>query len=255
MELKILTQNLHCLVEENIQEKQERIAQKILELDIDFVFLQEVAQTSINQTVSANEINSDNYALALQQILQSKGKKYDLNYIAIKESFGIYDEGVGILSKHKLDFCDSKYISKIQEYSDWKSRMVLICKTKIEGLDIHLATTHFGWSDGYEVFEEQFDIAVENMMDKDFAILAGDYNITPDSIEYKHIINHHWYDTLANTTQFNSPTFRGDDLTKGERVRLDYVMTNKQTSLLESQILFDEDRVSDHLGVYVKIEV
>lgn len=255
MKLKILTQNLHCLVEKDIEDKQKLIADEIIKKDVDIVFLQEVAQTKCDQTKGIKTM-PDNYGLKLLELLEKAGFKAYFYYEPIKESFGIYDEGVGIISKYPLEQVKTRYISKIREYSDWKSRKVLTGELHLNHQKILLATTHFGWSDGYEVFEEQFDLATKDIPDNAKVILAGDYNIQTDSKEYAYIISKKWIDIFKNNrTYFNKPTFRGGDDINNDPVRLDYIMTKQPVKLLDQEIVFIEQRVSDHYGVYVEIEI
>ena len=254
MEFKILTQNLHCLVENNIEKKQKIIVEAIKRKDIDIVFLQEVAQTKTSSIIS-DKIREDNYGLILKNLLLESGLKYYFYYEPIKESFGIYDEGVAILSKYPLQFIESKFISNITDYSNWKSRKILIYKLCRQDFTCHLGTTHFGWSDEYEVFENQFDLATENISKRDFSILAGDFNTIPGSKEYRHIVDKKWVDLFEFTDYYDKPTFRGDQVSFQKPTRIDYIMTNKKVDLLEKEILFIDDRVSDHFGVYAKINV
>jgi len=80
---------------------------------------------------------------------------------------------------------------------------------------ITLATTHFGWSDGYEVFEEQFDLATEKIKDD----------------EYKYITKQGWHDLFIDDPKFlKLPTFRGDFSTNDKPARLDYIMTNHKVN-------------------------
>lgn len=255
MRLKLMTLNLHCFAEENIKENQKLIAETIIKNDVDIIFLQEVAQLETPENKLKKMISDDNYGLNINQIMSSKGYVYHYYYDPIKASFSIYQEGVGILSKYPLEQVKSTYISRSREYSDWKSRKVLSAVLDLRHKMIHLATTHFGWSDGYEVFEEQFDLAT-NYNDNAFMILAGDFNILPNSKEYKHIIDKGWIDLFGDDKDFfEKPTFRGDTVSKETESRLDYFMTNEKVNLINSKILFIEERVSDHFGVYAEIEV
>lgn len=256
MNLKILTLNLHCFAENNVETKQNIIASRIDELKIDVIFLQEVTQSQNNQILTNTNIKSDNYGLFLQELLAKKGQKYYFYYEPIKKSFDIYDEGIGILSKYPLEFVKSKLISKSKDYSNWKTRKALIYKLKLNEKTLTLATTHFGWSDGIEVFEDQFDLVSKDIITNELAILAGDYNIYVESMEYKHIIDKGWFDIFRDQADFyKRPTFRGDDNTHLNKIRIDYIMTNKPVRLINQKILFIEDRVSDHYGVFVMIEI
>lgn len=249
MKLRILTLNLHCLVEENLEKKQKMIAEAIIENKIDIVFLQEVAQTK-----SKEKLVEDNYALCLQTLLEEMGSRYNLYYESIKESFGIYDEGLAFLSKPSLEFVAFPYISKTRDYGNWKSRRILVYSLNSEKT-ITLATTHFGWSDGYEKFEDQFDLAETILQNHENVILAGDFNIVPGSAEYKYIIRKNWRDIFEDDDENLYPTFRGDDTTLTKSVRIDYVMTRPVFEVLERKVLFKDDRVSDHFGVLIEIVI
>ncbi len=255
MKLKLLTLNLHCFAEENIEQNQKLIAETIIKLDADIIFLQEVAQ-SMTLPILTKSIKEDNYGYAIQQELNKLGNTYNFYYEPIKESFGCNDEGLGILSKEPLKFLSSNHISKTIDYGNWKTRKVLAYELDTKTKKIALATTHFGWSDGYEVFEDQFALATEKFADADLVILAGDFNIVADSKEYKYIINKGWNDVFHMNSEYrNAPTFRGDDVTKFKQRKIDYIMTNQEVKLLNQKILFIEDRVSDHYGVFAEIEV
>ncbi len=255
MILKILTLNLHCFAEKGIPENQGKIANKILEHDIDVILLQEVAQTQ-NEEAAYDSVKKDNYGLRLLNLLHETNKEYLFYYEPIKDSFCTLDEGLGIISKYPLIFKNSKFISKTRDYKNWKTRKVMIYELPCDVLPIHFATTHFGWSDGYEVFEEQFDLASIELLNEKLSILAGDFNIREDSKEYQHIINSGWHDAFKGDKDFfHRPTFHGDESTEGKRVRLDYVMTNKPVNVKHKEIFFQENRVSDHMGVYVEIDL
>ena len=92
--------------------------------DVDVVFLQEVCQPKDN-TLQCALTKEGNYALALQQLLRELGSTYQLYYDPIKIGFAIYEEGLGILSKHPLVHNTTKYISKTREYENWKARKIL----------------------------------------------------------------------------------------------------------------------------------
>ncbi|XMB72915.1 endonuclease/exonuclease/phosphatase family protein [Mycoplasmatota bacterium WC30] len=255
MKLKLLTLNLHCFAEQNIEQNQKLVAEMIIKYDVDIVFLQEVAQT-MNLPIIKDNIKENNYGYMIQQELSGQGYIYNYYYEPIKESFGSNDEGLGIISKKPLKFLSSKYISKTIDYGNWKTRKVLAYELETDSKKIALATTHFGWSDGYEVFEEQFTLATEDFINIDLVILAGDFNIVSDSKEYKYITKNGWNDVFYKNPDFkNTPTFRGDEDTMRRQVKIDYIMTNKEVELLNQKILFIEDRVSDHYGVFAEIEV
>ncbi len=252
MNLKLLTLNLHCLVEENLEDKQNKIVEEIIKNDIDIIFLQEVSQTR-DKPVIYDNVKEDNYGLALMNKLKNKGYIYNYYFDAFKKSFNKYDEGLAILSKIKLDLIKSKYISNIKDYNNWKTRKILIYR--MSRYHINLATSHFGWSDETERFEEQFDRAIESFNEDELTILAGDFNISYKSKEYDHILKNNFIDIFSKKEEFiNQITFKGDTL-NSDHMRLDYFFTSRPVTLIDQKILFKDIRVSDHLGVYVKIKI
>jgi len=253
--LKLLTLNLHCLVEENLFLKQQTIAEKIAEYDMDIIFLQEVAQTQKNP-IHSTTVKTDNYGLVLQQLLKNMNKIYYLYFEPIKQSFGKYDEGVAFLSKHPITYSQSKIISKTNDYNDWKMRKILVYYLPLETQKIYLATTHFGWSDGYEVFEEQVDQALLVLPKQDFTIIAGDFNITPQSKEYRYILEKGLLDVFQDDPiYFKKPTHKEHMDIHTTGTRIDYIMTNQKVELLDKEILFIDQPVSDHFGVYIEIKL
>ncbi len=250
MNLKLLTLNLHCFAESNMEEKQKIIAKEISTRDVDIIFLQEVAQLETKENMAKVMISKDNYGLSIKKLLKRYGKDYNFYYEPIKRGFNIYQEGVGILSKYQLSDITSKYISNSRVYDNWKSRKVLYGKLEIDSRSIYLATAHLGWTDEFEQFENQFDLAVEDF-DNNHTIFAGDFNVTPESKEYEYIKKQGWIDILAQIPEI---TFIGDVQNKMP-ARIDYFMSNKREKLINQEILFKEKRVSDHFGVYIEIEV
>ncbi len=250
MEIRILTLNLHCFAEEEIENKQNLIAKEIIKNNIDIIFLQEVAQTK------GELINSDNYGLNIVEILKAFGMDYYFYYEGFKRSFDVYEEGLGFISKYPLKSQQTRVISNTNDYDNWKTRKILECDLEFFGKTIKIATTHFGWSDESEVFEKQFSKGTETFDSQKLTILAGDFNITPKSKEYKYIIDNGWLDLSKDQTDFYlEPTFKGDQTTKDSRVRLDYIMANKPVKVIEKMVLFNEVYVSDHFGLYMILDI
>lgn len=250
MKLKMLTLNLHCFAEKDIRDKQITVVEEIISKEIDIIFLQEVAQTR------GSLISEDNYALSLINLLSIKGHNYKLYYEGFKKSFDIYEEGLAVISRFELIPKKSQLISKTDNYDDWKTRKILSFDLEEFKERITIATTHFGWSDGYEVFEEQFDEGGKCLDKQNLVILAGDFNVSPESKEYNYIIDKGWVDLSNDDSDFyNRPTFKGDNNSNEGGTRLDYIMTNKLVEVIEKSILFTENCVSDHYGLYMCINI
>lgn len=253
--IKFLTLNLHCFEEEDITEKQATIVEEVIRLDLDIIFLQEVAQYVKDQTFTGN-IKTSNYGLKLQEQLRKKGHIYHYSYEPIKELFNSHDEGLAILSKYPINDFEGIYISKTRDYSNWKLRKMIKANVIIDDLCITLVNVHMGWTDEDEVFEDQVDLLVENCNFSAFTIFAGDFNVRPTTKEYAYLISKGFIDPFKNDLEmFERKTFsKATDLNK-EKARIDYFFTSKKINVLDRKILFTDKLVSDHYGLYLKIRV
>lgn len=254
-ELKLLSLNLHCLEEKNLVEKQRIIAKKISDLDIDIILLQEVAQY-LDGALLRDKIKTSNYGLALQSLLESKGSIYHYYYEPIKHSFNKYDEGLGILSKVPITSFRTEYISKTQDYENWKSRKMIQGECRYQGKTLSLVNTHMGWTDGYERFEDQIDELIKHSSSQHFTIFAGDFNVRPTSKEYQYILSKKLLDPFKDHQElFEKQTFaKAMDVHK-DTARIDYFFSNRKMNVLDAKILFTSPLVSDHYGVYIKIKL
>ena len=254
--MKLLTLNLHCFAEDNIKDNQKMIADSIIEKGIDVIFFQEVAQSK-HLDILANDIKENNYAYVIKNILKEKGYDYHIHYKTGNMAFGKYDEGLAIISKTKLFDFKHFYISKTIDYNDWNTRVIVTAKTKINDKILTLTSAHLGWSNGFEVFENQFDKLLDNLDSSDYNIIAGDFNVKAGSKEYDYVVNRGYIDTFYNDERkhFLTPTHLDDmDVQIGSN-RIDFIMSNRQFKLIKREIIFKESRVSDHYGVLVELDI
>ena len=252
--MKVLSLNLHCFAEKNIVENQHTISNFILRNDIDIIFFQEVAQSEQDELVTEH-IRMDNYALIVQQILEDSKKTYYLHYMFGNLAFGSYQEGLAILSKYKYVDTAHKFISKKVDYYDWHTRVIVNARIVYNNVDINLYSAHLGWSEGEEVFEEQIDRLITNH--SELTIYAGDFNVYAGSKEYDYIINKGLIDCsyFGDKKYFQHPTHIKDlDVQSGEN-RIDYVFTNRPVKVIDRKIVFKDNLVSDHYGVYIEFEI
>ena len=253
--MKILTLNLHCFEEDTIELNQKLIVDIIHQEDIDVVFFQEVSQNKDDSTVNG-DVKEGNYVYVIRQELLRAGSEYDYYYKFGNLAFGEYEEGLAILSKTKLTNKKSFYISKTMDYFQWNTRIIVNANTIIEDNIINLSSIHFGWSDGYEVFEDQVDMLLENLDNNDINIIAGDFNISPGSKEYEYIVKKGYIDLFYNNEKkyYNIPTHINDIDQKEGSSRIDYVMSNNKFNVISRKIIFDKEMVSDHYGVFIEIK-
>ncbi len=254
--MKILTLNLHCFAEETIKENQLLIVETIIKEDIDIIFLQEVAQSE-NLDIMFDDIKKDNYGYKLKTLLEESGYNYFFHYKIGNLSFNKYDEGIAILSKTLLFDQTHFFVSKKVEYKNWNTRVIVSAKTIVNDKVLTLTSTHFGWSDGYEVFEDQVGKVLDNLKCEEINIIAGDYNVKAGSKEYNYVINKGYIDLFYNGEEeyFDISTHIDDmDIQVGSN-RIDYIMSNTHFAVSNRKILFKDKKVSDHFGVMIEIVV
>lgn len=222
--------------------------------NIDLIFLQEVAQYHDEEVILEN-IKPSNYAYKLQQKLKEQNENYYLYFEPIKFSFNKYDEGLAILSRYKLDNIEGFHISKQKDYNSWKTRKILSTTYTKNQTKFQFITAHLGWSDEVETYENQFNELLNKLKHDHIAIIAGDFNVSPKSKEYSHILQSGLQDLYGlNPKHLFDPTHVADmDIHSGE-TRIDYVFSTHRLEVLERQILYKTNPVSDHYGVYVNLK-
>ena len=255
--MKIMTLNTHSLSEENGLEKLKKVAKFILENDVDVIALQEVNQSIEADIAKAPSsyrgchlLKADNYALALSSYLE----EYQWDWIPIKVGFDKFDEGLAIFSKKPIVSSEEFVLTHTDNYFNWKKRAALA----VQCGEIWVCTVHFGWwDDEEEPFIDQWDTLISHMKDKE-VYLAGDFNAPDDrrNESYDYILQNGWMDTriLAKEVK-GKETIPGkiagwDQEEKG--MRIDYIMTNKKRLIKSHQVIFDQDRVSDHYGIILE---
>ena len=252
--MKILTLNLHCFAEELLEHNQEVIADFIFENDIDIIFFQEVAQHMDSPIYSGN-IKVGNYGQKVTNLLSDMGQTYYYHYEPGNRAFNDLDEGLAILSKHRLLNKESFFVSRETSYDDWKTRKLVKASVKIDNELIDLVCIHLGWSDENEKFEDQVDVLMEHLDMSKKVIIAGDFNVPEGSDEYKHVISKGFNDLYYNNEEkyFHDVTHQPYIDVKKEAKRIDYIMSNKTFNIINREIVFKEEKVSDHFGVLIEI--
>lgn len=252
--MKILTLNLHCFAETDIQSKQALIVNEIVSQSCDVIFLQEVAQSKTKNFIDSTkyiqsiEIREDNYAYSLLKSLQGLGLSYYMVYSVSNEAFGEYDEGLAILSKNPFLKHDHTYVSKTQDYNDWKTRKIIFGDVQFQNQVVRLICVHLGWADEVEVFEYQFKKLLQSLDLKLLNIVSGDFNVSDISSEYEYT-QMYLYDVIGSDKKTKDPT-HGDS-------RIDFIMTSKPTQITHYHTLFKtvEEQVSDHRGILVTLSL
>ena len=171
--MKILSMNVHSLIETEEGAKLEQFARMVQTEQPDVIGLQEVSQTGSAPVVADGEglvvmngpesseslkitveegwegyvpcrgragedhspvlLRQDNYALRLAARLRQLGTPYYWTWIPIKLGYGKYDEGLAIFSKTPVSDTDRFFISRSRDYGYWKTREILGVRTQAGG--------------------------------------------------------------------------------------------------------------------------
>lgn len=284
--MKLLTLNTHSLQEENYLQKLKQFIEVILIEKPDIIAMQEVNQT-ITAPLAGQELltgfypcsnektalREDNHAANTAKLLREAGISCSWTWISSKIGYEKYDEGMALISLgEKIISTDSFYISKIQDYQNWKTRKVL--GMQIANCNDWFFTVHMGWwQDKEEPFLEQWKRFNSNLQKKRNEAknvwLMGDFN-SPSEIRnqgYDLIKSDGWYDTYSISEEKDNgftvkgsidgwKTFSEDFKPVHDGMRIDHIWCCNQVNVKSSRVIFDGNNgpvVSDHFGVIIEI--
>lgn len=261
--MKLLTLNCHSWLEENQLEKIKSIAEAIKEKQYDVIALQEVSQ-KIEGDISYGIVKNDNFALVLQRELNKiEEDSYSFIWDYSHIGYDIYEEGVAIITRHKIKDSKSFYISKSNDKTNYRSRNIVSVTVEIDGEEIDFYSCHAGWwNDEIEPFKYQADELFKKINNEKLSFIMGDFNNNA-------YVRNEGYDYLLSKglkDTYNLSTTCDDGITvKGaiagwedqrENKRLDLILVNKEINVIESKVIFNginKGVVSDHYGVEVVI--
>lgn len=269
--MKLLTLNTHSWLEEQPYDKLDTLIKTILENRFDIIALQEVNQSidaslldlsGSNDYQSANitvQIKQDNFAFQLQQKLKQMGLRYYWTWQPSHIGYDIYDEGLAFLSLQPIQQVETFRASKSIAYDNHKTRFIV-------GIQVDnrwYFNLHLGWwNDDEDTFKEQWAVCRTFFKTLSGSIyLMGDFN-SPSQLsgEGYDLVSKEWFDTflLANkrdTGQTVENKIDGWSDNK-EKLRLDFIFTNKTIAVKKSEVLFNGINypvISDHYGVSIEL--
>lgn len=277
--MKLLTLNTHSLAEENAGQKQIAFAQMIAQELPDVFALQEVNQRIEEVPVCMDgnphyipcpgffgPVRRDNHALTLSRLLKERNCPYFWTWVPAKIGYGIYEEGLALFSRTPIQQTEQVFISKSQDFSNWKTRKSL----GIQTLGSWFYSVHMGWwKDEEEPFAQHWDNFTRHIQTTksktDTIWLAGDFN-SPANIPkegYTYIKTSGWWDSYTLAEEKDSGITVGGAIdgwrdqnshAENEGMRIDYIWCNKKTSIRQSQVVFNGKHypvISDHYGLMV----
>lgn len=274
--MKWLTLNVHSWIEEDTERKMDILARYILSNDLDGISLQEVNQRRdalveeqphyfIPSKQDNTPIKQDNYALYLVKRLAALGVNYYWSWTYSHVGYGIYEEGVAILSKTPLQ-PEAVLVSSVNEKEDVKRRMMLCAKVTVDNKDILVTSNHYSWwhQDAKQGFQVEWALTTKFL--NQFScpkLLCGDFN-GPDTIksETYDLVTETFIDTyqIAKNVsgRFTIPKEIDGWKNVKEQLRIDYIFVSKECSVKSSEVVFDGKLypcVSDHYGVVVSMDM
>lgn len=263
--MKILSLNLCNDPKLDNNLKYHLISDFIIEENIDIVILQEVFQSQ-SEDIAYENVRFYNKALLIQNIMGQKGgRKYHEKIHMFKTCWDIYDEGLAVISKYPIVKSFTKTISNITDYENYKKRDMLNVVVDHFGKLISISNLHLGWTDKTENWQDQFDKAISAINEStrkeriDCSIIAGDFNISSDSPEFKYIESLGYKDLLIkyNINFKNKATFKelSKDQTNLKNGHIDYIITKNDLHVSEGKLVLDNDLVGDHKGILINISV
>lgn len=261
--MKLLTFNTHSIVDKDYEKKIDVLSSAILKHAPNVIALQEVMQPSNNKTIKEDTLLSslnipvkeENFAYRVLKKLNENNSNYHGVYLGIKSAYGLYDEGLAILTSGEISSTEATQLTKFNDYNNYKTRFAL--GARIDGTWFY--SLHFNWWDDKDSsFEHEWKALLEAIHSKKGAWLMGDFNITPSSKGYE-LVTKRYYDTYMLAKEIdNGITVLGDidgwenDTSKK---RIDYIFTDKSVEIKSSNTVFsgkEEEVISDHFGVLVE---
>ncbi|MBE6049996.1 MAG: endonuclease [Clostridium sp.] len=257
--MKLLTLNCHSWQEENQLEKIKYLAKTISEEKYDVITLQEVSQK-----LSRGEgITKENYLSVLLDELNNLGiEEYEYFWDMSHIGYDIYEEGLAILTKHKIVDKESFFVTKSTDIKNYKARKILKANISIENEIYTFFSCHLGW---WHDEEESFKYQVKSLLDKvdndKKTFLMGDFNNNAFVKDegYDYLLSQGIYDTYKLAKEKDGgitvPGKIDGWSSCSDEKRLDLIFTNsKDIDVKISKVIFNGENkevVSDHYGVEV----
>ncbi len=273
--MKLLTLNTHSLVEPDYNRKLHEFVLAVAEMQPDIIALQEVNQTISEKPVeklptsyfpSGGDvvINRDNHAYRVAELLCEKGVEYHWTWLPIKRGYGIYNEGVALLSRSPIKGVETVLASGADNPLNWKTRKLLGITTEACP-DEWYYSMHLGWwDDSDEPFALQWERSMKHLRRHDSVWLMGDFN-SPAEVRgegYDLISGSGYHDSysLARVKDSGITVSAGIDGWQEKSVRemrIDQLWCSRCENISSSQVVFNGVNypvVSDHCGVLVNCE-
>ncbi|MDQ0232558.1 endonuclease/exonuclease/phosphatase family protein [Metabacillus malikii] len=263
--MKLLTLNCHSWQEEDQLNKIKILANTIKERDYDIIALQEVSQLVKGNNIGL-KVNEGNFVSVLLDELQKIGvTNYVYHWDCSHIGYDKYEEGLAVLSKHKIVNKTSFYISHSNDIEYWKTRKIVGISINNGNEEISFYSCHLGWwNDEEEPYSNQVDTLIKEVETKGRYFLMGDFNNDANKREegYDYILNKGLFD-LYHLAPIKDDGYTVDGNIAGweqnvQAIRIDCIFSNFPVETVSSQVIFNGKNkpiISDHYGVEVEIKL
>lgn len=275
--MKVLTLNTHSWLEENQEEKMQRLAKKIADESFDVIALQEVNQTAESNEVTSpfsfiqpamtQTIKEDNFALQLVTYLK---EEYHVHYYwswAYNHiGFDKYNEGVALLSKYPLKDVTTYALSKATDPTDYHTRVALGATIDINEKHVyHFISLHASWwqRDGEYYFPYEAEQLQRIQKEQSIpVVIMGDFNNPAQKIdEGYHLLMQNWYDSYSLAEKTNGQYTMGGHIAGWDSstppLRIDFIFFSQKEKIKQAMICFngdDEPVISDHFAYFIETD-
>jgi maltose 6'-phosphate phosphatase len=260
--MKLLTLNCHSWQENNQLEKIKTIAETLAGNDYDVIALQEVSQ-HIDSPIVYGAIREDNFALLLVEELHKLGaEEYTFTWDFSHIGYDVYEEGLAILTKHKIEEEYSFFITRNQNQSYWKTRKIVGVKIIVGEQPVSFYSCHLGWwHDEEEPFIDQVNSLLDHVKKDVPFFLMGDFN-NAASIKgegYIYLLEKGLFDTYELAADKDAGATIAGEIAGWENnkqdLRIDLILAGQPVEAEYSRVIFNGENkpvVSDHYGVEVE---
>lgn len=261
--MKLLTLNCHSWQEDNQHEKIKTIAESMAGNDYDVIALQEVSQ-HIDSPILHGAIREDNFALLLVEELRKLGAAdYTFTWDFSHIGYDVYEEGLAILTKHKIEEEYSFFITRNQDQSYWKTRKIVGAKINVNEQPVSFYSCHLGWwHDEEEPFIDQADSLLDQVKKDVPFFLMGDFNnaAAVPGEGYEYLLKKGLFDTYDLAADKDAGVTIAGEIAGWENnkqdLRIDLILAGQLVATKYSRVIFNRENkpvVSDHYGVEVEV--
>lgn len=269
--MKLLTLNTHSLIEQNYGEKLTAFAEFAAKEKPDIIALQEANQSAseapltkdmlFGYTSCADEVavREDNHAYNAVRLLRERGVLYNWTYVPIKNGYGMFDEGLAVMSRFPIEDTVVFTVSDKDDYRDWKTRKIVGIKANGEWF----FSVHYGWWDDNDPFSAQWLKTLDAIKSFAKVWLMGDFN-NPAEIRsegYDLVKASGFYDSYELAEEKDGGItvggvidgWRGREI-DANGIRIDQIWCSYKAEILKSGVVFNGEFspvISDHFGVLV----